>query len=96
MRILQLSRENLYPMLFKEGYTLFRSTGYGGNSKDGSDGGSDKIGIIKVCQRVAHNYSRGIGGICTTEDSSEITGFLDALQNNKKGIPIDSPTLLAK
>jgi hypothetical protein len=83
-------------MLFKEGYTLFRGTGYGGNCKDGSDGGADKIGVIQICQRIADNDACGIGSIGTTEDSSKVAGLLNALQNDKERLSVYSPTLLLK
>lgn len=94
MRILQLGREYLYALLLEEGDALLGGAGDRGDGKDGTNGGADEIGVVKVCKGVADDDARGIGCIGTTKDGTQVAGLLHALQNNKEGLAVDSPTLL--
>jgi hypothetical protein len=94
MRVLKLCRENLDAMLLEKGNALLGRTSYGRDCEDGSDGGTNEIGVVEVCQRIAHDNTRCLCCIGTAEDGSEIARLLYPLEDNKQGLTIDSPALL--
>ena len=81
MRVLQLGGQDANVMLFQEADALVAGAGHARYGEDGTDGATDKIGIVEVGQGVAHDDGIGLSGIGRAQDGTQIAGLLDALQH---------------
>ena len=84
--VLKLSGKDGYAVTLEPRNTLLRRAGNCRNGKDGSDGRTDKVGIVKVRARVADDDARGAGSVGRAEHSAQIAGLLHALEDNIKSI----------
>jgi hypothetical protein len=86
VRVLELGGENLYAVLLEECDALRGTAGNDGNRKNGSNGGTDKIGVVEVGERVADYHACGLRCIGTAKDGSQIAGLLHPFEYDEKGV----------
>ena len=84
IRVLKLGGEDVDMPFLEEGDALLRGAYGDRHSKDGTDTGTYEVGVIEVCQRVAHNHRIDIGSIGTPQDGTQVAWLLHTLEDDDK------------
>ena len=82
--VLELGGQNLNASRLQKADALVRRTSHTRDAEDTPNGGTNKIGIVKVGKRVADNHRIDTRSISRAQDCAQIARLLHTLQNNHK------------